>query len=215
MALATSKSLFLHIPKTAGIFIRHVFKVCKIDHIELGDQHSHFPELLRYRPEEWFRDRFVFAFVRHPLTWYQSRWAFRVKHGWRAQHPLDLNCASNDFHTFVNNMLEYKPDGWFTWECRMFIDQVPNRINFVGKTENLVNDVFAALEQAGEKFSHKVIKSIPRVNDSDMDGHTSKYWAPYNESLMKRVMAVESEVINKYYANFDFNPNILLGPRPY
>lgn len=204
MALVTDKLVFLHIPKTAGMFFRHVFKVCKIAHNEIGEQHSHFPELYRYQPSSFFDDKKIISFVRHPLTWYQSRWAFRVKHGWKPQHPLDFNCASNSFHQFVDNLLRYKPDGWFAWECRMFIGGAP-RIDFVGKCENLVNDTISALSLAGEKFSEKAIRSIPRVNDSDMDGKSSKYWARYTPTLARRVMAVEGEVISRYYSDYQFD----------
>jgi hypothetical protein len=215
VALATDKSVFLHIPKCCGIWIRHAFRVLKIPHVEIGDQHSHFPELFRYRSPQFFQDRFLFAFVRHPLTWYQSRWAFRVKNGWRAQHPLDYNCASNDFPTFVDNLLRYKPDGWFTWECRMFIDNCPKPIDFVGHAERLVDDFITALTLAGERVVEKAICAIPRLNDSDMDGKPSRFWAPYDNKLMRRVQAVERVVIDRYYADFEFNPRNLVGPRPY
>lgn len=214
MALATDKSLFLHIPKTGGIWIRHVFKVCGIPYYEISDQHAHFPHLLNYQSEQFYKDHYIFTFIRHPLTWYQSRWAFRVKHGWRAQHPLDFNCASNDFHVFIENVLNYKPNGWVTWEYLNYIDLAP-KIDFVGKMENLVDDTIYALRSAGEKFSENAVRSIPRINDSDMDGKSSKYWAIYTLELANRVMAVESEIIRRYYYNTNFNPNILCGPCPY
>lgn len=215
MALATNRSLFLHIPKTGGIWIRHVFKVCGIEHYEVGDQHSHFPSLLNIHEEEFYKKRFVFAFVRHPLTWYQSRWAFRVKHGWRPQHPLDFNCASNDFHVFMENVLRYKPNGWVTWEYLNYIDEVPGKIGFIGRTENLINDTITALRMAGEDFNEKVVRSIPSMNDSDMDRYPSKHWATYTKELTERVMVVENEIIRRYYHNYDFNPNTLCKPRPY
>lgn len=197
------------------MFIRHVFKICKIQHTELGEQHSHFPEIGRYQPPEFFKDKFLFSFVRHPLTWYQSRWAFRVKNGWKAQHPLDYNCASNDFRVFVDRVLKYKPSGWFTWECQSFIDQCPRPIDFVGRTENLVEDTIKALTMAGEKFNPAMVRSCPRVNDSDMDGKSSKFWATYDKKLLKRVLAVESEVVNRYYPDFQLDQKSLVGPRPY
>lgn len=214
MALVTDRLVFLHIPKCAGIFFRHIFKVCGIAHTEIGQQHAHFPELLSYRQADFFDQRKIIAFVRHPLTWYQSRWTFRVKHGWKAQHPLDFNCASNSFPQFVDNLLRYKPDGWFSWECKMFIGSAP-KIDFVGRTENLVDDAITALELAGEKFSTNAIRSMPRINDSDLDGKSSSYWATYTESLMRRVMAVEHEVISKYYYDYPIDPNSLCRPRPY
>ncbi len=215
MALVTNKSVFLHIPKCCGLFIRHIFKTCKIDHFELGDQHSHFPDIAVNQPPGFFDKRFIFSFVRHPLTWYQSRWAFRVKHGWKLQHPLDYHCASNDFAMFVDNLLKYKPDGWFTWECRSFINQCPRPIDFVGRTENLVDDVIKALMLAGESFNPAVVRKCPVVNDSNIDGRPPKYWAPYTEQLAKRVMAVEQEVVHQYYPRSTFDYQTLCGDRPY
>jgi hypothetical protein len=203
MALVSNKSTFLHIAKCSGMWIRHAYKLCNIPHVEVGDQHLHFPTLLRYNDEEFYKSRYTFAFIRHPLTWYQSRWAFRLKNGWRSQHPLDFNCASNDFATFINNVIQYKPDGWVTWEYKSYIDQVPGGIKFIGKTENLVEDTITAFREAGEEFNENVVRLIPRINDSDMDGFTSKQLAKYTPKLVDRVMAVESEIIRRYYHNVD------------
>lgn len=215
MALVTEKSIFLHVPKACGMWVRHAFKVNKIVTEELGEQHSHFPELLRFKPPEFFQKRFVFAFVRHPLTWYQSRWAFRMKTGWKARHPLDYNCASNHFSDFVDRLINYKPDGWFSWECRMFIDQSPRPLDFIGRCESLVDDTIKALQMANEQFSEKLVRSIPRINDSDLDGKSSKFWAPYSRPLANRVMAVEHEVMNRYYADGQFDVDGLIANCPY
>ncbi len=214
MALVTARSVFLHIPKTCGQFIRNIFKLCKIPHEEIGDQHSFFPDLGRLQSLDFFRKRFIFAFVRHPLTWYQSRWAFRVKQGWKANHPLDYNCASNDFATFVENALRYKPSGWLSWECRVFINNCPKPIDFVGRTENLVADVIAALTLAGEHFNPDLVKSCPRINDSDMDGYPSSYWAKYSIDLAQRVLMVEQDVLNRYYHDYQIDPKILYNQHP-
>lgn len=217
MALVTDRSVFLHIPKTAGLTIRHAYLANKIPHQEIGDQHSHFPELLRYQPVKFWKQRKIFAFVRHPLAWYQSRWAFRMKHGWQLRHPLDYNCASNDFRTFVENCLAYKPDGWFSWECRSYIDEVSTHldrpVDFVGRSEQTIADLTEFLELAGEKFSSKVLGSLPRVNDSDLDGYPSHHFATYSENLLRRVLVAEAEVVNRYYSGFECR--VKASPRPY
>jgi hypothetical protein len=215
MALVTEKSVFLHIPKTGGIWIRHAFYACKIHYAEVGKEHTHFPELLELKPHGYYNDRFIFAFVRHPLAWYQSRWAFRIKSGWCAAHPLDYNCASNDFRTFVDNALKYRPTGWVTKEYNNYINTIPRQINYVGRTENIVEDTLESFKLAGEKYDEKIIRSIIRANDSDLDGKPSKYWATYTPELADRVMKVEHEIIERYYNNSIVNPADLCGPRRY
>lgn len=222
MALATEKSLFLHIPKTGGMFVRSVFKALGIEHWEIGDIHSHFPRenesgrLLSYHPLEYYKDKFIFAFVRHPLSWYQSRWTFRMKLGWKPTlHPLDFHCASNDFELFVRNALNYKPTGWVTEEYFTYLETMPWPINFVGRSENLVGDVIKALDLAGEQVDPVKITNLPRANESDLDGKSSRYWAPYTEDLAQKVVIAESQVISRYYHDYDTDLKDWCRMRPY
>jgi hypothetical protein len=215
MALKTNKALFLHIPKTGGVWMGHAMRRAGIEITQIGPQHIHFPQLTNADWEGQIKDKFVFAMIRHPLTWYQSRWAFRIKHGWSMIHPLDANCASNDFHTFVDLALKYKPDGWVTWLFEQYINNVPGGIDYVARLENCVEDAVELLTISGHKFDEEELRSTPRVNDSDIDGLSSKHWATYTPELMERVLAVESRVINRYYPNFEINPSTLCGPRPW
>ena len=207
MALASSKSLFLHIPKTGGMWIRHAYKVCNIDHFEIAMTHSHFPHLLNFKPKSFYSSLYSYAFVRHPLSWYQSRWAFRMRYGWNATHPLDYNCHSNDFQKFVEACLAYKPSGWVTNEYTSFIDEVPGGIKQVGRLENLVNDFLHICDNAGEAVSSKIITTMPRINDSDLDGQDSSHWARYTHRLIDRVLKAESVIMQRYYSdvNVDYD----------
>jgi hypothetical protein len=222
VALATSNMLFLHIPKTGGMWVRRVFEVLEIPHWEIGDQHSHFPRqgegsarLLSFYSEEYYKTKFIFTFVRHPLSWYQSRWAFRIKHGWRPMlHPLDYHCASNDFRMFMENVLKYRPTGWVTEEYNNYTNYQSCPINFIGKHETIVDDLIQAFRAAGVKVDENKIRKIPKVNDSDLDGKSSKYWAPYDIRLAERVVAADSFVVSKYYHN-DPIPDAMIGSRPY
>lgn len=206
MALILPKSTFLHIPKTGGIWVRNAIKRANINTVEYGEQHSHFNELLKYRDKQFYKKKLIFTFIRHPLSWYQSRWAFRVKHGWRMRHPLDFNCASNDFHVFVKNCIKHKPGGWVTWLYQSFIDNAPGDV-FVGKQENLANDLVKALENAGEVFDEELIRDTGKVNTSDMHGKSSKDMAVYTADLIDEVLDVEKFIIDKYYS--DINPSSL------
>lgn len=222
MALVADKFMFLHIPKTGGMWIRHAIKVLGIDHFEVADQHTHFTKngendrLLAAHSKEFYKNKFIFSFVRHPLSWYQSRWAFRMKHGWRPSlHPLDFNCASNDFAVFVDNAIRYRPTGWVTEEYTNFIDNVPWPINFIGRCENIVEDLITALKLSGEDVDESLVRSIPKINDSDLDGKPPKFWAPYTIELIDRVLATESVPITRYYSDYKLEIDAWCKPRPY
>jgi hypothetical protein len=213
MAVATAKTVFLHAPKTGGTWVRHAMQACGLSPYFIGDQHEHFPTLLNHYPESYYRDKFVFSVVRHPATWYQSRWAFRVRNGWQPKHPLDWNTASNNFQTFVENALEYKPDGWCTWLYRQYINSVPGMVRFVGRCETLADDFLQAMRLAGEHVDERIVRNLPRVNESTTDGVTSGVLALYTPELLARVLAVENEVVQTYYRDFPIDQNALCGHR--
>jgi len=205
MALLADNLLFLHIPKTAGIWIRNLLKDLGLNTSELGTQHTHFPELKKFVTAERLEELFLFTFVRHPLSWYQSRWAFRMKHGWRTSHPLDFNCMSNDFNDFVDRVLKYQPNGWVTWLYSQYIDNSPKKLDGIGRMERLEDNLIELLNIAGVQYDENFVRSYGRVNDSDMDGKTSKSLAVYDELVARRVLAVEQKVIDLYYYDIDVN----------
>lgn len=214
MAITTDDMVFLHIPKTGGMWVSNILR--RISQVSIiGHEHNHFPQLLQMYDEEWYKRRYIFTMVRHPITWYQSRWAFRVKYGWKAGHPLDFNCATNDFHSFVESVLKYKPSGWLTWLYEQYIDSVPGGIDYIAKLENGISEIHHILKEANVVYDKELLNNIPRINDSDMGGYSSKYWAKYTPQLFDKVMAVEHKVISRYYHDFEINPNDHIGPRPW
>ena len=70
------------------------------------------------------------------------------------------------------------------------------------------DDLIKALSEAGETFNKDCLNNIPKTNDSDLDGYPPKHWARYTKILADKVMAVESDVIRKYYHNV--SPNSLV-----
>ena len=139
-----------------------------------------------------------------------------MKHGWRPSlHPLDFNCASNDFAVFVDNAIRYRPTGWVTEEYTNIIDNVPWPINFIGRCENIVEDLITALKLSGEDVDESLVRSIPKINDSDLDGKPPKFWAPYTIELIDRVLATESVPITRYYADYKIEIDAWCKPRPY
>lgn len=199
MALDTGNGLFIHIPKSAGVTIRNVLRAAFPVSKEIGGQHTHFPELFDYHDLSFFDSRFVFSFIRHPITWYQSRWAFRLKHGWQPNHPLDYYCASNDFGTFLHNCYRKYPKGWLTAEYTKYLEYKPGLINFVGKHENLESDLGFVLAKLGKKLDSNSLRGMPKYNTSQISGLSSSELAIYTPSLKDLVLNMEHKIIEKYY----------------
>jgi hypothetical protein len=209
MALATAKTVYLHTPKCGGTFIRQALTACNLDPVVIGDQHGYFPELFEHKPESFFRERFVYTFVRHPATWYQSRWCFRMKTGWQSRHPLDWHAASNDFHQFVENALAYKPDGWCSWLFNEYINSANDMVRFIGRQEFLVEDFLEVMRLAGEPIDEEMVRAMLPINQSVLDGNSSRQMAKYTPKLLDRVLAVENDAIQRYYRHYELNKEAL------
>lgn len=158
--LVLPKSRFLHIPKCAGTFTLAVI-------VELGLRKFRFKEphyghlCMHQMPEEEY---YNFTFVRHPYTWWPSYYYYMRK-GFDSQEG-----GSPDFDTWLK---EYGPFwlGHYSTIVKRFIGKDPlyttsNKIDFIGKTENLEEDLFSALTAAGEEFDHTKYRDLFRKKDT-------------------------------------------------
>lgn len=214
MALVTKNAVFLHIPKTGGVFVAHALSSCGVKFEQVGAQHERFPRLTELRPRSYFDDKLIFCFVRHPAKWYQSRWAFRMKNGWQMLHPLDYHCASNDFNTFVRNVLKFKPHGW----CNHLFNDFAKPEGYdvrVGRNESLIDDLLSFMAEANQPLDEDLVRSLSWANDSALDGFGSGHWAVYEPDVLEDMLAAEKNVILEYYQDFALDRTKYIGEIPY
>jgi hypothetical protein len=205
MAVRLPKSIYIHLMKTGGWSVRGALARMRLNRGEIGRDHDPFSLL----PLPTGKRPFAFVFIRHPLSWYRSYWAYRMQAAWRV-HPnqpitgwqtfgsvLDHECRSDDFATWMRNVLAYVPEGFLTRIYRIYTEGV----SFVGKVESFNDDFCRALSLAGEKFSPEIINSLPKRNVTNA---TCTAAAIFPRALARKVMAAESRVIEKW--NYDFIP---------
>ena len=185
MAFVLSNSVFLHCPKTAGHWISSVLIQSGISLIQLS-WHTHAANI----PKEHVR-KFRFAFVRHPLTWYQSFFAHKVVNGW-CSDEIDRYCRSSDFHRFIENVLVRFPQGYCS---TVLYERYFEKTDFVGLFERIKPDLIRALDLAGEELDASSIETTPPENVSnyrliDID---------YTMDLRERVLENEKEIIQRFY----------------
>ena len=179
--LIFKNAVFLHVPKTGGTWVKAAVSNADIEFEEYlvdGDIHG---DLSYCR----FRDRFIFAFVREPLSVYQSYWRFKTMVGWDPRNPFDMDCAAPTFDTFVENVLRLEP----AWCSRMFEDYVgrtvADEISFVGRYEALADDLVRALGMIGASFDEAALRATPPVNVSTVSRELTQ-WSPELEARVKR-----------------------------
>jgi hypothetical protein len=179
--LILPRSCFLHVPKTGGSWVKKAIRASGIrcnDYVVNGDPHigvEHCP-----CPE-----KFKFAFVRSPVDLYRSYWQYKMTVGWDKKNPIDMSCRSNSFHDFVRNVLHKYP-GIYGKSLLQFVGEGKTRIDFIGKYEHLVDDLIAALRQAGEIFDETRIRTLQPVNVSDKTRFPADYTAELEEEVRKQ-----------------------------
>ena len=202
MAVRLFHSIFVHTPKTGGTWVRAVLREMGLDRGEVGRDHAT-PAELADKPAYLHR-AVVFTFVRHPLSWYQSYWAYRMKNGWHRASPgevaapirtvsLDATCRDDDFERFVRNCLRRYPKGWVTH----LYDHYTRGCTFIGRQERLREDLLFALTLAGEPVNVEIARTYPAQNVASGD-EDLKSQCRYPGELAREVAAVERSAMARW-----------------
>ncbi len=186
MALILRNCRLLHIPKTGGTWVRTALKSAGTTLAESGYSHN----ILDESPG---RGMFTIAFVRHPWSWWRSYWAHKRRCKWDFQNRLDLHCMHNEFEQFMINVLDYHP-GYCSEVFRSYVGPPGHEINFIGKHENLVEDLVAALRRVGEPFDEAALRATRRINVGDYGAFPTQC----SDEIRVRMIEAESEAIERF-----------------
>jgi hypothetical protein len=182
----TDSLLFIHVPKTAGTWVAKAMEAAGLcPEPEGGSEHPFFHELDR-------RNRFSFAFVRDPLHWWGSEWKFRRNHHYRdlVNHPYD-RWLDLGFDEFVERVTEHCP-GFLSQTYDKHIGTIEDSVDFIGRYENLVDDLVKALRLAGEEFDESAVRGLSSTNESG-----DAVWL-YPEQL-RPLMEAEKPAYQRFY----------------
>jgi hypothetical protein len=116
-----------------------------------------------------------------------------MTYGWDERNPLDQRCRSEHFHNFVEQVLELFP-GFITTSLVEFLGENYDQIDYVGKYENLVDDLIHALRMAGEVFDENSIRALAPCNVSNKE----KYPAEFTPELEQHIRESELTIMQRF-----------------
>ncbi len=185
------RSLFVHIPKTGGVWVRRAITQAGVSTVEAGHASLAAGNMHNRTRSINTQGRFQFAFVRHPLNWYASFWSYRMFSGWSTL-PASLDaCMSVDFDRFIRNALRAFPQGWVGDHYRRYLGSALDGVDFIGRTERLSEDLVRALRLAGETFDEAALRAVPRQNVSPIR-------PVYSQRLREAVLRAERKTIERF-----------------
>ena len=181
MAVLLPHSVFFHIGRTAGYWVRDALIALDLHKGEIGGFHEN-PLRLDHRPEVKNRP-FHFCFTRHPLEWLRSTYLHRKMYA--TGKDLDHGAAeAESFTEFLEYLLAENEEGYVSLCHAPYL----SGCHFVGRQENLAEDLCRALFKAGESFDGQIIRRVPHTNES------SPYllaFAKAPRALLEKIMARE------------------------
>jgi len=212
-------AVFLHIPKTGGNWITHVLRELNLVDRQLSHKHADVDHFLwptwhpgrreaitrsvrqLFQPNETYP--YMFCFVRNPLSWYESwfKYMSQPSRQWRYWgnekdvfdwHPNAMlnGLGSPDFNTFVKHVAAKRPG----YVSELYSWYVRPQVDFVGKQENLVEDLIDILRKMNVDFDEELVRNYQRVGVSP-NTQQPIIWQP---ELRKEVALLEYSGLVRY-----------------
>jgi len=200
MAIELKNSMFIHVPKCGGRTVKQMLKKYVAGATVLGDDiyESH------ATPDT---DKQVFGFIRHPATFIHSLWTHRSKkkgHGemwnWHPDILLEQECQSNDYKTFVKNILNKKNMVWNYYQH--YLGKYPN-VQYC-KMEQLPEALIHVLKLNNEDFDEKGIREniyVHGANNKSTNRPISLIESMNYEQCQQLVKKAEKELCERFEYN--------------
>lgn len=195
--LPDHNAAFVHVPKCAGNWVKKILRATATVQTWAtpGDYAVH--------PRPRFgtnRPRFVFAFIRHPQSWYESWWRCEMDRKWPQRsggdtwHPqrcLDFARGTSNFNDWIKAVMDDEP-AYVTRLYEWYLGpEGAADVDFVGRVENLVPDAVAALDMAEVKPDSSIFDT-PAENVSKTP---RPEWEPH---LLRRMLVMEAATIRRF-----------------
>lgn len=208
MALRLPRSIFIHIPRTGGYWIREALTAANVPtNMCIGSLPTEdIAHRIQHSPLKNIVDQEVptFAFVRHPCTWVQSFWVFQMKSGKRFMQDKGqlTHIFSENFEEFIENLIEKKP-GYISRMYKSFLCDGKRTVTHIGKKEHLVDDTVRILRSIGEQFDEDLLRSVPPKNVY-MDPEWQMRALFHSRELYQRLIESEIDAIHRFgYTHID------------
>ena len=211
MALILPNSIFIHIPKTGGTWVRRAIEASMgldkdshdlpIDGVENWESTAHatFSDVKKQLSND-IENKLTFAFVRNPLDILKSAYIEEV---WPELMDEETRVIKGRKKISFSDFVLTREEGHVSWFYRYYLKShtgIFPSVDYIGRTENLKNDLIEALEIAGEEFDKEAIERIPPVR-MGASLEVAKKVIKCSQQLEDSIMRDEQDTIDMFYSD--------------
>lgn len=201
--LPESQTLFLHVPKTGGVWITETLP-------QIGIAVEPVKPFVGKRSPKPFRGRHIlpghccrvpwrqsFAFVRHPVSWLESFWRYTQAHRHDRPSALTGGTAGFAFDEFVGYVIRCEPAlATRTFE-RYAGPEGLELVDHVGRQESLAADLVRILTACGHDLTQQQVDTLQTASPRN----TTSGATVWNERQLQTILALESVAIRRFYGD--------------
>lgn len=168
--------------------------------------HDHFSiHEVKKIPNNPYKDFKSFGFVRHPVEWVKSRWAwakasgfeFKLENNESAQKHWLAKCYDREFSEYCKKYIKLCPgECWNTYEDKLGIG-TENQVTFIGLYENLIYDLNNFLNKNNIKISDSFFET--KKQKVANQGVFKCYTDVMSNKTKFDIMECEYKVIETFY----------------
>lgn len=193
--LVLKKSTFIHIPKCGGTFLNNVLNRLELVYIMHRQPQNGHLYLHQMRDIE---GKYNFTFVRHPYTWWPSFWNWSKKDRFSF---MERKCP--DFDTWI---VDYGPFwmGQYTRLIQRYVGEDPlypckYKIDYVGKSETLKEDLLTALTNAKENVNQNTYSDIyTKIEADEKLSNRQEYDKKISDASKEIIYNTEKYVFDRF-----------------
>ncbi len=177
------KTIFVHIPKTAGTSMERK-EFVGLPGADCHDSINKFKERVT-NPDEYFK----WCFSRNPYDRLVSAYVWGITNH-KEEFLKDIDSFEDyinkieDFYEFGGDSLDQKRSGVHTIPQSVFINNNISNMDFIGKFENLNVDFNYVCEKIEEHSSNPIINKDLPISKKTTHNHYETF---YNEEIIKKV----------------------------
>lgn len=216
--ITDTNAFFLHLPRCGGTWVEEAMQLMELPtkpwleklRIRVPRKHALLAHLQR---EELAGVKYIYSFVRHPTTYYETTWRYLMSTSPKQRrlmlerwdwHPKRSSCEffKRNFNRWADHMITHQGN-WVTRLYEAYLGPPGGEfVNFIGRRENLLNDYCILMNGLG--YAEKVKQCRGALGQLGLVNQRRNVPLEWDPQTLQRVSHEERLAIDRFYGGISY-----------